>query len=46
MLVREYTSQGAVRHEFIKRLHRRYAQEGIVIPFPTQTVIAARPVGS
>jgi len=42
MLVREYTSQGAVRHEFIKRLHRRYAHEGIEIPFPTRTVVDKR----
>ena len=40
MLVRDYTSQGAVRHDFIKRLHKRYAEEGIEIPFPTQTVIS------
>jgi small-conductance mechanosensitive channel len=40
LMVREFLSQGAVRHEFIKRLHRRYASEGIEIPFPIQTVIA------
>jgi small-conductance mechanosensitive channel len=40
LLVREFQSQGPIRHEFIKRLHRRYASEGIEIPFPTQTVIA------
>lgn len=45
LLVRQYTSQGAVRHELIKRLHRRYAQEGIEIPFPTQMVINKRPDG-
>jgi small-conductance mechanosensitive channel len=45
MLVREYTTQGAVRHEFIKRLHRRYAQEGIEIPFPTHTIIDKRSPG-
>ena len=39
MKVREFQSQGMVRHEFIKRLHRRYALEGIEIPFPIQTVI-------
>lgn len=33
------SDQYLVKHEFIKRLHRRYAQEGIVIPFPIQTVI-------
>jgi small-conductance mechanosensitive channel len=28
-----YRYQFAIRHEFIKRLHRRYRAEGIVIPF-------------
>ena len=36
---RTFTDQYLIKHEFIKRLQRRYAQEGIVIPFPTQTVI-------
>jgi small-conductance mechanosensitive channel len=27
-----------LRHEFIKRLHRRYRQAGIVIPYPTRTI--------
>ncbi len=36
--VQEAIYQFAVRHEFIKRLHRRYKQEGIVIPFPIRTV--------
>lgn len=27
-----------VKHEFIKRLHERYKEEGIVIPFPIRTV--------
>jgi len=35
---REYTNQYLIRHEFIKRLHRRYAAEGIEIPFPIRTV--------
>jgi small-conductance mechanosensitive channel len=39
MKVREFPSQAMVRHEFIKRLHRRYAAEGIEIPFPIRTVI-------
>ncbi len=34
-----FVDQYLVKHEFIKRLHRRYAQEGIVIPFPIRTVI-------
>lgn len=39
MLVREFESQGPVQHEFIKRLHRRFSEEGIEIPFPIRTVI-------
>ncbi len=39
MLVREFESQGPVRHEFIKRLHRRFIDEGIEIPFPIRTVM-------
>ncbi len=39
MMVREFRSQGPVRHEFIKRLHRRFGDEGIEIPFPIRTVI-------
>lgn len=39
LLVNEFRSQGRVRHEFIKRLHRRYDQEGIEIPFPIRTVV-------
>ncbi|HWQ61154.1 MAG TPA: mechanosensitive ion channel family protein, partial [Negativicutes bacterium] len=36
--VKTVTDQHLVRHEFIKRLHARYQQEGIRIPFPTRTV--------
>lgn len=36
--VRSVTDQPFVRHQFIKRLHTRYQQEGIIIPFPTRTV--------
>ena len=39
MMVREFRSQGPIRHEFIKRLHRRFGQEGIEIPFPIRTVV-------
>jgi small-conductance mechanosensitive channel len=39
MLVREFESQGPVRHEFIKRLHRRFGEENIDIPFPIRTVM-------
>lgn len=36
--VTEYTFQFSVRHEFIKRLHKRFLQEGIDIPYPIRTV--------
>ena len=39
MMVRDFRSQGPIRHEFIKRLHRRYDQESIEIPFPIRTVV-------
>lgn len=35
---REYTDQFILRHEFIKRLHKRFKEEGIVIPYPIRTV--------
>lgn len=39
-----YTDQYLVTHEFIKRLHRRYRDEKITIPFPQRTVHVARAV--
>jgi small-conductance mechanosensitive channel len=36
---KEFVDQYLVKHEFIKRLHGRFAQEGIVIPFPIRTLI-------
>ncbi|MBI3333472.1 MAG: mechanosensitive ion channel family protein [Candidatus Omnitrophica bacterium] len=36
---RSFADQYLIKHEFIKRLHRRYAREGIVIPFPTRTIL-------
>lgn len=36
---REFTDQYLVKHEFVKRLQRRYQAEGITIPFPTRTMI-------
>jgi small-conductance mechanosensitive channel len=30
--------QNLLKHEFVKRLHRRFAEEGITIPYPTRTV--------
>jgi small-conductance mechanosensitive channel len=35
---REVVDQHLIRHEFIKRLHRRFRAEGIEIPFPIRTV--------
>ena len=34
----EFVDHYLIKHEFIKRLHKRYAQEGIVIPYPVQAV--------
>lgn len=41
----EVTAQYLVVHEFIKRLHRRYQQEGIKIPFPELAITSARAPG-
>ena len=35
---REFVDQYLLKHEFIKRLHKRYQQEGIEIPFPIRTI--------
>ena len=35
---REFTDQYLLKHEFIKAVRKRYAEEGIVIPFPTRTI--------
>jgi small-conductance mechanosensitive channel len=43
IMVREFTSQPPVRHEFIKRLHRRFNEEGIEIPSPIRTVYMKGP---
>jgi small-conductance mechanosensitive channel len=36
--VKKFVDQYSVKHEFIKRLHKRYKEEGINIPFPVRTV--------
>jgi small-conductance mechanosensitive channel len=36
---REYTDQGLLTHELVKRLQRRFRAEGIEIPFPIRAVI-------
>jgi small-conductance mechanosensitive channel len=35
---KEFTDQYLVKHEFVKRLHRRFDEEGIAIPFPIRTI--------
>lgn len=40
---REFVDQYLVKHEFIQRLHERFNQEGIVIPFPIRAVVAREP---
>ena len=37
--VRDFAAQYALAHEYMKALHRRFAEEGIEIPFPIRTVI-------
>ncbi|MGM0440840.1 MAG: mechanosensitive ion channel family protein [Elusimicrobiota bacterium] len=41
--VKEYFNRFTLQHEFIKRLHKRYNREGIVIPFPIRTIEYATP---
>jgi len=43
-----FVDQYLVKHEFVKRLHRAFTQEGITIPFPIRTVImqAASPASA
>jgi small-conductance mechanosensitive channel len=42
---KQFTDQFLLRHEFIKRLHARYAEEGITIPFPIRTLAPRRGEG-
>ncbi len=35
---KEFVDNYLVKHEFIKRLHKRYQKEGIVIPFPIHAI--------
>ena len=35
---KEFVDQYIIKHEFIKRLHKRYQSEGITIPFPIRTL--------
>ncbi len=38
---KDVASSHEIRHAFIKRLQKRYAKEGIIIPFPTRTIVNA-----
>jgi small-conductance mechanosensitive channel len=38
LAVEEYYDSYQLTHEFVKRLHRRYTEEGIVIPFHMRTL--------
>jgi small-conductance mechanosensitive channel len=35
---KEFVDQYLIKHEFIKRLHKRYAREGIIIPYPIRAI--------
>ncbi len=35
---KEFVDNYMIKHEFIKRLHKRYAQEGINIPYPIRAI--------
>ena len=35
---KEFVDQYLIKHEFVKRLHQRYRDEGITIPFPIRTI--------
>lgn len=35
---KEFVDNYLIKHEFIKRLHERYAKEGIVIPYPIRAI--------
>lgn len=45
MHAQEYLENYTIKHEFIKKLHERYAKEGIVIPFPIRTLYMHKPEG-
>jgi small-conductance mechanosensitive channel len=36
---KEFVDQYLIKHEFVKRLHARFTDEGIVIPFPIRTIV-------
>lgn len=38
MRAKEFVDNYLIKHEFIKRLHKRYAKEGIIIPFSIRAI--------
>lgn len=44
--IREYLDHLIVRHEFIKRLHRRFREENIELPFPIKSAFIPMPVNN
>ncbi len=40
MRAAEFVDQHLIKHAFVKRLHGRYRDEGIVIPFPIRTIVS------
>jgi small-conductance mechanosensitive channel len=39
---KEFVDQYLIKHEFVKRLHTGFSDEGIVIPFPIRTLVQRR----
>ena len=35
---KHFTDQSLIKHEFLKRIHKRYQEEGIAIPYPVRTL--------
>jgi small-conductance mechanosensitive channel len=35
---RDFISQYHIQHQLVKRIHKRFNEEGIVIPFPLRTL--------
>ncbi|MEO0275770.1 MAG: mechanosensitive ion channel family protein, partial [candidate division WOR-3 bacterium] len=36
--IKEFSQQYLIRHNFIKRLYKKYKEEGIVIPYPVRKI--------
>ncbi len=36
--IKDFTSQAPIKHELVKALHARFAEEGIQIPYPTRSL--------